>query len=257
MPGIPVERRPVEGRHATLAHDAWPCSKRPSKPSRWMAVGQLGGGALGAPRQAERRLDHAGEDGDVVLVAHAGGTVELLAGAQHGPGDVDGVHAEGEDVGEGVGAVRVEPPQGEVGELAEPGHGDGAVGQLELHGLEGGDGLAELDAPVHVLHRQLHGAVAGAEDRRGGERDVEQDVDVGVALAGRSAAGASICRSTTNGPRRVPSGAAAGWASVAAPASGATTHWSNRSPWSTRATPSGTAANGRPSPSARSTDATG
>ena len=105
MPGMPVERRPVERRHArsrmTLA-----VLEQAVEAVALDRGGQLGGGALGAPRQPERGLDHAGEDGDVVLVADAGGTVQLLAGAQHGTGDVDGVHPEGEHVGEGVGAVR-------------------------------------------------------------------------------------------------------------------------------------------------------
>ena len=102
MPGNAVERRPVERRHArgvAVLEEA-------VEAVALDGGGQLGGGALGAPREAQRGLDHAGEDGDVVLVAHAGGAVELLAGAQHGAGHVDGVDAEGEDVGEGVGRVR-------------------------------------------------------------------------------------------------------------------------------------------------------
>ena len=148
--------------------------------------GQLGGGALGAPREPERGLHHAGEDGDVVLVAHAGGAVELLAGAQHGAGDVDGVDAQGEHVGEGVGRGAVEAPQREVGELAQPGDGDGAVGQLELHGLERGDRLAELDAPVDVLDRELDGPVARCRARRQAVSvSVEQHVAVGAGVGRR------------------------------------------------------------------------
>ena len=66
---------------------------------------------------------------------------------------------------ERVGRCGVEPPQREVGQLAEPGDGDGGVGQLELHGLEGGDRLAELDAAVHVLDGQLDGPVARCRGR--------------------------------------------------------------------------------------------
>ncbi len=55
-------------------------------------------------------------------------------------------------------------------------------------------------------------------------------------------------RSVTKGPSRVPSGRAPSGAvaTVAGPASRATRHSPNRSPWSTRAARSGTTANGRP-----------
>ena len=77
-----------------------------------------------------------------------------------------------------------EAPEGEVGELAEAGDTDGAVGELELHGLERSDGLAELDAPVDVLHRQLHRSIARAEHGRRRERGVEQHVAIGAGHVG-------------------------------------------------------------------------
>jgi hypothetical protein len=72
-------------------------------------------------------------------------------------------------------------PQGEVGQLPQPSDRHRCVGQRELHGLEGGDRLAELDPPGHVLDRQLDRAVGGPEHGAGGEGQVEHHVGAGVA----------------------------------------------------------------------------
>ena len=139
------------------------------------------------------------------------------------------------------------------GQLAEPGHRHRGVGQLELHGLEGGDRLAELDAAVHVLDGELHGPVGGAEHLPRREGEVQLEV---VGRGGRARRRPS--RSVTNGPEAGAEPIAGrAWRCRRAPSSGATRHSANRSPWSTRQRPSGTTANGRPSSSRSSTDGTG
>ena len=93
-----------------------------------------------------------------------------------------------------------------AGQLAQAGHGHGAVGQLELHGLERGDGLAELDAAVDVLHGQLHGPVHGAQHLPADERHVQLEVAARSwrlarrSRRGRPRTGRAACR---GGRRRV------------------------------------------------------
>ena len=53
---------------------------------------------IGVDREPEGRLHMADEEGDVVLVAHAGGTMELLGQAENRLGDLLSLQAGGQRI---------------------------------------------------------------------------------------------------------------------------------------------------------------
>src|SRR5581483_10873945 len=100
------------------------------------ALDEEGCGALVIKRQADVGLDVAAQNREVVLVAEAGGAVELMGGPESCLGGLLRDHAEGERVDDGVGGVANKPPRRVASELGEPAHQGGNVGDAEANALK-------------------------------------------------------------------------------------------------------------------------
>ena len=100
-------------------------------------------------RQAQVGLDVAGQDGDVVLVAQPARPVQLLAGAQHGPGGVEGVHRRRARASvDGVRAGAGQPPQREAAHSRRPSTATAASASWNCTAWNAAQGLPELVRPL-------------------------------------------------------------------------------------------------------------
>ena len=75
----------------------------------------------------------ADEEGDVVLVAHAGRTMELLGQAENRLGDLLSLQASGQRIAARMLRVGGQAPQAEADELAQSVDGNSCVGHLETN----------------------------------------------------------------------------------------------------------------------------
>ena len=112
--------------------------------------------------------------------------MQLLRGAQRGPGDVGRVQPERKRVDTCRSAELGDAPDREERELGQAARGDDRVGDLELDGLEVAEPLTELMSVAYVLDRQVDGPFDVAEHRGGRQRPRERrrGIDVGSRRGG-------------------------------------------------------------------------